>query len=39
MNKIYLIEFANKFYMVTLFKDFSKIRCFFLEFKDKSWGL
>jgi hypothetical protein len=38
MNKIYLIEFAGKFYVVTLFKDFSKIQWgFFLGggFKNK----
>lgn len=29
MNKIQLIEFADMFYVVTSFKDFSKIQCLF----------
>ena len=36
MNKTFLIKFADTFYMLTPFKDFSKLQLFFLEFKDKS---
>jgi len=39
MNQICLIKFADKCYMVTSFKDISKLQRFFLEFKDKSWEL